>query len=72
MDMTAIFTVLEKGLTLLPMLVSAGVDIASTVSKLESLASSAKNGTVTADEVTQLETELDAQIADFNSDMPQS
>lgn len=69
MDMSAILALLEKGLTILPMLVSAGVDIAQTVEKLSGLASAAQTGTVTDEQVTDVETHLDAQIADFNLPM---
>lgn len=69
MDMAAIFALLEKGLTLLPTLISAGVDITQTIEKLSGLASAAQTGTVTDAQVTDVETHLDAQIADFNQPM---
>jgi hypothetical protein len=70
MDMTKVLSALEKGLKLLPSIVEAGEDIASTVEQMVTVAAKAKNGTVTAADVTALETHLDQQIADFNSDMP--
>jgi hypothetical protein len=69
MDMAAILALLEKGITLLPTLVSAGIDITQTVEKLVNLTSSAQAGTVTAEQLADVETELDAQITDFNAPM---
>lgn len=71
MNATAIFGLLEKGLTLLPTLVSAGIDIATTASRLAQVAKDAKEGKpVDHAEVLALEADLDAGLAEFNEPLP--
>jgi hypothetical protein len=70
MDVSKVLGILVKGLTALPSLIDAGADIASTIEKMKSVASSAQNGAVSNEQLNELETHLDAQIDDFNLDMP--
>jgi hypothetical protein len=71
MNATAIFAILEKGLTALPILVNAGMDIYSLATRLATVAKDAKEGkSVDPAEVAALEADLDAGLAEFNSPMP--
>lgn len=71
MTAIAIFALLEKGLTLLPLLISAGADVASLIERLRNMAQRAKEGApVTAQELSELEADLDAKLAEFNSPLP--
>jgi hypothetical protein len=69
MDAAAIFAVIEKGLTLLPLLLSAGVSIEQTIANLVSLSQAGQTGTVTDDQLNTIEAQIDAQLADFNTPM---
>lgn len=71
MNITAIFGLLEKGLTVLPTLVTAGMDIYNLATRLAAVAKDAKEGkTVDPAEVQALEADLDAGLAEFNKDLP--
>lgn len=71
MNATAIFGLLEKGLTALPILVSAGMSIYDLATRLAKVAEAAKEGkTVDAAEVAALEADLDAGLAEFNAPLP--
>lgn len=71
MNFTAVLSLLEKGLTILPTLVSAGMDIYSLATRLAAVAKDAKEGkSVDQAEVLALEADLDAALAEFNSPLP--
>lgn len=71
MNATAIFALLEKGLTALPLLIDAGMNIYNLVERLRTVAAAAKNGqTVSDTDLAELEAELDSALAEFNSDLP--
>lgn len=70
MDPVLIFTLIEKGLTLLPTLVSAGMDITQRVQQLIRLSKGGAEGTLTSDEVDRIRTDFDADLAEFNSPLP--
>ena len=70
MDAAAIFALISKGLTLLPILIEAGQEVGTIITNLKNLSDSAAAGTtVTDDQLTALETELDAALAQFNQPM---
>lgn len=69
MDAAAIFALLEKGLTLLPTLLSAGVAVEQIIENMIGLSKDAQTGTVTQDQLDTLEAQLDAAIAQFNTDL---
>lgn len=69
MDTAAIFAIIEKGLTLVPLLISAGAEIGPLVQRLIQTAQGGAAGTITQDELNALEADLDAQLADFNTPM---
>lgn len=69
MDAVAIFALISKGLTLLPILIQAGAEVGSIIQNMKSLSDSAVSGTVTDDQLNTLEAELDAAIEQFNAPM---
>lgn len=69
MDAVAIFALISKGLTLLPILIQAGAEVGSIIQNMKSLSDSAASGTVTDDQLNTLEAELDAAIEQFNAPM---
>lgn len=72
MNATAIFALLEKGLTALPLLIDAGMNIYNLVERLKTVAAAAKNGESVSDaDLSALEAELDSALAEFNSDLPE-
>lgn len=72
MNATAIFALLEKGLTALPLLIDAGMNIYNLVERLRTVAAAAKNGQTVSDaDLAELEAELDSALAEFNSDLPE-
>lgn len=72
MNATAIFALLEKGLTALPLLIDAGMNIYNLVERLKTVAAAAKNGeSVSEADLAELEADLDSALAEFNSDLPE-
>lgn len=69
MDWTTILPVIEKGLTLIPILVEGGQEIITVINNLKTLTSAAQTGTVTEEQVDAIETDLDAKLAEFNQPM---
>lgn len=70
MDATTIFSLIDKGLTLIPYLVTAGQDIIQTINNLKILNNAASTGTQIPDEdLTAIETDFDQQMATFNADI---
>lgn len=70
MDPVLVFTLIEKGLALLPTLVSAGIDITQRVQQLIRLSKGGADGTLTADEVDHIRATFDADLAEFNAPLP--
>lgn len=68
-EMEELIPILLKGIQLIPIIIQAGEDIAPAIEVLVNLLNSAKTGTVTDDELTAAETQLDTMIADFNAPM---
>lgn len=70
MDATVIFGLIEKGLTLLPILLQAGEDVATTIGNLQKLSSAGAAGTSISDaDLASIEAQFDADLADFNTPM---
>lgn len=72
MDYVKILTILEKGISLIPALVSAGATVVPLVKRLTEVAKGGADGTVTETELTALEADLDAALDEFNSPLPPS
>lgn len=69
MDAASIFALISKGLALLPILIEAGQEVGTIIQNLKALSDSAQAGTVTDEQLSTLEAELDAAIAQFNEPM---
>lgn len=70
MDATVIFGLIQKGITLIPILLQAGVDIGTTISNLNKLAEAGKNGTTISDaDLATIEAQFDADLDAFNKPM---
>ena len=70
MNAEAILALVAKGLQLLPLLIQAGQEVATVISRLRDMAERGANGeSVTDEELAALEAELDASIARFNEPM---
>lgn len=65
-----IFDLIEKGLTLLPTLIEAGVDITAKVQQMIKLNKAAKAGGAISDaDLAAIRAEFDADLAAFNAPM---
>lgn len=70
MNSAAIFALIQKGIQLIPVLIQAGVDIAGTISSLNTLAEAGKNGTSISDaDLATIEAQFDADLDAFNKPM---
>lgn len=69
MNAAAIFDLVQKGLTVVSMLVAAGTSAAPALAALANLVSGAQEGTVTDEDLAKTEALLDSMIAEFNKDM---
>jgi hypothetical protein len=70
MDPATIFMLIDKGLTLLPLLVQGGVDIANTIGNLKKLSQAGAAGTPISDaDLASIEAQFDADLDDFNKPM---
>lgn len=67
MNISSVMNVIVKGLGVVETLVDAGQSAAPAIKVLVGVATGAKHGTVTEDELTAAEALLDAQIEDFNT-----
>lgn len=70
MNAALIFKIIEKGLTVIPLLISAGATVGPLVSRLIAVTKGGAEGTVTTNELNALEADLDAALGEFNSPMP--
>ncbi len=70
MDIAAILLLVEKGITVISALISAGQSAAPAIEALLKLVGGAKAGTVTQAEMDATDALLDQMLADFNADLP--
>jgi hypothetical protein len=66
----AIFALIEQGLTLLPILINAGVSIEQRVEQLVALAKGGADGTLTDADIAKIRADFDADLAAFNAPLP--
>ena len=66
MDPMTVFAVLEKGITVVSMLIAAGQNAAPAIEVLKRLVTGAQEGTVTDEQLARDEAFLDEQIEEFN------
>lgn len=69
MDIAAILALVLKGVGIIETLVAVGKDVAPAIQVVTGLITGAQAGTVTDDQLTATEAQLDAMIADFNQPM---
>lgn len=70
MDATAIFALIDKGLTLLPILLQAEEDVAQTIANMKKLSEAGAAGTSISDEdLASIEAQFDQDLSDFNTPM---
>ncbi len=70
MDPVVIFDLIAKGVSLLPTLVSAGVDITQRVEQLITLSKGGAEGILDDAAIAKIRADFDADLAEFNSDLP--
>lgn len=70
MDPVTIFGLITKGLTLLPTLVSAGIDITQRVEQLIALSKGGADGTLDDAAIAKIRADFDADLAEFNAPLP--
>lgn len=66
MNAAAIFQLIEQGLTLLPILIQAGIDITQRVEQLSALAKGGASGTISDADLAKIRADFDADLASFN------
>lgn len=69
MNSAEIFALIEKGLTLLPLLIQAGVDISTHIQQLIDLSKAGQTGGISDDDLAKIRASFDAALDDFNSPM---
>lgn len=69
MDYGTIFALITKGVRLIPTLIEAGRDIAPLVENIATVSHNAADGTVTEEQITKLESDLDQLLIEFNEPM---
>lgn len=67
MNAAAIFELIEQGLTLLPILIDAGINITQRVEQLTALAKGGAAGTITDADLAKIRADFDSDLADFNT-----
>ncbi len=70
MDVIGIFELIAKGVSLIPTLVDAGVNITTRVEQLVTLAKGGADGTLDDAAIAKIRADFDADLAEFNSDLP--
>ncbi len=70
MNATLILELIAKAVQVLPTLVEAGINIKQRVDQIKDLAEAAKNGTATHDMIKKVRDQLDADLDEFNSPLP--
>lgn len=71
MDFTAIFALIEKGLTIIGVLLEAGQSAEPAIKVLTDLITGAKQGHVSDDDLARTEALLDQLVEDFNEPLPE-
>jgi hypothetical protein len=69
MNAAAIFALIEQGLTLLPTLVQAGIDISQHIQQLTTLAKAGQAGTIDPAELAAIRSSFDTALDSFNAPM---
>jgi hypothetical protein len=70
MNAAAILALVAQAISLLPTLISTGVDVVQRIQQIQKLAESGAAGTTTDAQVKAVRDQLDADLADFNTPIP--
>jgi hypothetical protein len=70
MSAEAILALVGQGLAILPTLIQTGVDVVQRIEALSGLAKSASEGTQTQEQIDAVRNQTDADLAQFNADLP--
>lgn len=69
MDPVLIFSLIEKGLTLVPILIQAGTEVIPLINQIRKIAQGGADGTITQAQLDALEADLDSALDNFNKPM---
>jgi thiazole synthase ThiGH ThiG subunit len=69
MDPVLIFELIQKGLTTIPLLIDAGINISQRIKQLSALAKGGADGTLTDAALAKIRSDFDQDLADFNAPM---
>jgi len=69
MNAAAIFQLIEQGLTLLPVLIQAGINIDQRIEQLIALSKGGAAGTITDEDLAKIRAQFDADLDSFNAPM---
>jgi hypothetical protein len=67
MNTAVIFDLIAKGVSLLPILVEAGIDIKARVDQLTTLAKGGAAGTITDEDLAKIRSDFDSDLDSFNA-----
>ena len=67
MGAAEIFELIARGLTLLPTLVDAGVNITQRIEQLRTLAKGGATGGLSADDIAKIRADFDRDLTEFNA-----
>lgn len=70
MNAQAILALVAQALALLPTLIDTGVNVAKRIEQITDLAKSGAEGGATDDQIKAVRDQLDADLADFNTPIP--
>ena len=71
MNATAILALVAQAIALLPTLISTGVDVVHRIEQIRELAHAGATGTVTEEQIKAVRDQLDADLTDFNTPIPE-
>jgi NAD(P)H-dependent flavin oxidoreductase YrpB (nitropropane dioxygenase family) len=70
MNAEAILALVAQGLALLPTLIQTGVDVMARIEQIRALADAGATGSVTDAQIAEYRAQLDSDLADFNTPIP--
>jgi NAD(P)H-dependent flavin oxidoreductase YrpB (nitropropane dioxygenase family) len=70
MNAEAILALVAQGLALLPTLIQTGVDVMARIEQMRALANAGATGSVTDAQIAEYRAQLDSDLADFNTPIP--
>ncbi len=70
MNAEAILALIAQGLALLPGLIQTGIDVTTRIEQMQALSTAGATGTSTDAQIASYRAQLDADLADFNTPIP--